>query len=965
MKSFLTTWLAICALLPAAAVWAQDTDAGAAAPIENLEQSLFIDELSKRGYPELLQRLVEVHPPDSQMEKLQIAVATDRILYRQNQELAREISQDSSPEAQARAIELSEEASEAFSRMLENMQTLGMEYSEQDLRPMWQTDYAETLLTTYLATVHRNAADFYLFGVTSNDQREAFAEASQDALIALADADRGFADRQSRLPREPDHVQKRVNTGLWDTMMEDYWAQLTQYYLAQAAYFTAMLPNSAAYYQQLSQGGASEVLGQAKTPDAERKRLLQFTIDRGDQFLQAGGDRRPQARRMTQTLQGLAYLELGQPDQAVQLFDEVLKANARRNYTVWAAIGKARALAQRGQVQQAAEQIQELENNALVQQSPLYRLLVADAEHRILLEAAQKQSGQARERAIAAAYDPYIRLFANADQDPTLQALRTMVYERWAQAAEGESLASLPAAVRFGIAESQMVEAQNMFVRAQQAGDAEALAKTRPELQEAVEVYDTLGGSDVPANIKAPAMYKKGMALYMIAQSGLTGADQLRQLLAATSTWVNVAQQLPKQPEALDAMEKAARILTYLHSMERRPAAVETAYPAMAEVLFKEYGDQKVANDARLYYAQVMLRDHGQWRETAEMLAQVPPGHEDYFAAQRERLFALIEVVDAAEASQLNAEARRAMQVIEQVRQQAQETVERGGGQAADAQEALMASYIAEGEIALMQGKVDQALAAVDDFENRFTGQEDFIPQALQIRIRALAMQAELDQLLVEAREMMDRFPDDGASVISAVLDQIEQQIDELNMQARATTVTVEQRELQEKAEAVGRPASQLADMLYQWAQDRNLSDAQLIPYQLILVKANRMAGNNDEALRIIKQLIESAQASEENQAEKDPQVITQYGETLLESDDEADWAEAQKQFYTLIAAYQNERPRPAVYWNAWVQWLTAAEKLGRTDEIARTVQRLKMTNPDLGGQPYRDALERLEQRNR
>lgn len=939
-----------------------------AAEVPGLEQSVFIDSLSKGGYGDVMQRVNALHPPETEFDRIQIDVASYRLAYKDSLELSAKLARTAKNNDQRRmSIEEAQRASQAFDDMLAGMKKLTEDFSDQPLRPMWQTDYAETLLTIYLNQINRNAEDFCVYGVGSEDQEKAFGLAAGQAFVSLTDADSGFSDRQFRMPNEEGFVQKYRNTGLWDVMIRDYWQQLLPYYQAQAALYLALAPDSAPYYQRLKEGPDIRIPGQMKTIPEERKRLFQLVIDRGNAFLDQGGQSHEAARHMIEATQGMAYLNLGQYDKAVRMFDEVLSSRDEQIFTLRASLGRAYAMGKQGNYKAAQEQIQNLETSRLVKATPLYRLLLADAEHRILMEKADKLTGDAKTQAVSESYDPYMRLFADQSIAGNVLAFKMIVYDRWAEEAQGKDMATLPPAVRFGIGESAMMQAsQQMADAAENRDDAEKAAQlkeqARAKFEKAIASYDTLLGDGVPDNVKAPAMYQDAMANYQIGQTGVDGAQQLIRTLKATDMWVRLAKELPQQPEALQGMFYASKLLQYMHSLERRPAEVVTAYPEMAALLIKNYPDSPTAADQRWYYGQVVLRPQGKLQEAINVFAGIPVNHQDYFSAQRERLFTEVDLLETfKDAEQLKKAAQTLLAEdgpIMQIRAQAQQAADAGGSDAAvqAAREAMMASYITEARVYTLTGEPKKAVAAVANFEKDFAGQDDFIPLAIQARIMALSAQGDVNAVTDEAVAMMKVYPDTGAGVVQTVLDKIEVQIDSLNEQARNEQVAFQKKELLDRVASISSAASQLADQLYQWASSSGLTGNDLIPYQLIQVKTRRMAGKPEQALGIIKNIYD--------QFPNDPQIMTSYGETLLAVGDPQSLTDAKKIFDNLVRAYQNERPLPPLYWNAWVRYFQIAEKQGQTKNMSNMIRQLQGFDPNLGGPPYRQALEELAQRN-
>jgi hypothetical protein len=76
---------------------------------------------------------------------------------------------------------------------------------------------------------------------------------------------------------------------------------------------------------------------------------------------------------------------------------------------------------------------------------------------------------------------------------------------------------------------------------------------------------------------------------------------------------------------------------------------------------------------------------------------------------------------------------------------------------------------------------------------------------------------------------------------------------------------------------------------------------------------------------------------------------------------------QAAGQFDKIINFYNDEGPGPNnaypdLYWNAWLRRLQVLDRLGEnTGDIPLRVKQLRLTDPMLGGEPYKGQFERLE----
>lgn len=957
-------------------VQAQDTATPAhAGEVPTLDQAVFIDGLSKGGYPELLARMIEINPPQTDFEKLQIQVASDRLMYQQLLDRSRQVAQTAGGNQNQilESIELKKDSESAFESMLEGMIELTSKFPEEDLRPMWQTDLAETLLGTYVGSMHQNADMFSIYGVATQEQLGAFAKAASESYVALTDADSGFTDRQVLLPREDDHVQKRVNTGLWDIMMEQYWKQLLPFFHSQAALYMAEAPESAAYYQTLTSGGDNRIPGQKNTVTEERKRLYQFAIDQGDVFISNSGGNRPAAERQILATQGMAQLKLGNPTQAIDLFDQVITANDPAPYTLRAGLGRAYALAATNNIPAARQQLQDLAKMQLVRDFPAYRLLLADAEHRILLQAAEKMTGAEKTKAIADAYEPYIVMFEDGSLGDNVQSMQMLVYNRWNETAAGQDMMSLPPAVRLGIAESAMMEAQRLMVQGKQEQDANKLAQAIAKFEQAIVGYKTLRSNDIKDSIKATAMYNEGLAHYQIGQATTDGRERLNRTLGAVTIWVTLGREIPDHPNAIKGLDFASQLLAHMHSQDPKPAGVDVQYPKTVELLLEKFNDHVVTHNQRLYYGMVILIPQQNWQEAMELFAAVPTNHRDYFAAQRERLLVLSRWLASLDSEQLQTELEKLKEVagvgdqaktniISDIEAQANRAVQ-GNDRIETATEALMAAVITRARIATMrsrfedrQSNLEAAVSALQDFEQRFPSDPRYTPLALETRLLALSELGKIEDVSKQATAMMQQYPAEGAVIINSLLTDIETEVDQLTAKLETERVPAVRKELQDRIARISKTASSLADELFENAKANGIQGDELLPYILIRVKTKSLAGDHTEALGIIKPLFE--------RNPKELAIMTAYAGALQAEGSPQSLAEAQRIYNELIQFYSQESPLPSGYWESWVGFLESSENLGQKKDISVWVRQLQGTDPNLGGQPYKRQLEDLQQRN-
>lgn len=905
----------------------------ASAQVSNLDKGKFIDALQREGMTDLLLHLLENEPPDDPVETQLIRIAQLQIRYRdENQQLSRE------------------ESLEAWNDLLVAYQGLIQSNYEHEQRPIWQTDLAELILFSYLQGTHLNALDFYDLGVPTLEQRQAVEAMIPVAWVNLADAEQGLFDRSNRLPREPDH-QKRINSGLWARMMEEYYNIRTPLFGGQGAYFASLLPDASPYYQNL---GDQRVPFQARTAADEKKRLRELAISKLKPMVDDAADRRG-VRLLALAFTGRAQTLAGQYDAAIKSLDEVISAGRNDLTHLQASLTRGRAMAGAGQPLQALDHLTRVEFHPLAQQSLYMRLLVVDQQHQILLKTNPDQ-----------AYAPYLALLADKDlpEDRREALKRQLIYPRWASAiADDADLTRQPAVVLAAIGELARLEAQDLFAQAaqaQQAGDEtrtqELLADSARKSDRAIRILEALlKREDLDPPTQAKALYNLGYARYFKD----SGNPQV--LLAAARLWTETAEKMPDFPEAAEALGNAESALAALYAAPNRLPGVGEAYERAASLLIERYPASLPAHNARLRYGFYVLLPAGEYEKAAEVFGQIPSNHETYWEARREYVLALQKVYEQAPPDRKFQALRAAMDAAQFVMEETErELIAASGTMQMTLEDVRGHAILTMFDLLVADGKSSEALKLVENFEQKFGEYPTLVQGLLQRKIIVLAENNRFDQLEQQARDMMLRFPNEAAPVINGVLDRLDSQIDALRQEADTKLVQAEAQALRDQATQRATAASTLAQLLFDWAKNQRLGDAEMLPYQLILVKALRLSNQTDQALQVIRPLAIG-------EFQNDATVVTEYAETLFAAGlqngqviNEGHLISAAEQYKVLINGFAMG-PFPPQFWNAWMRWMQIADALGQgTAGIPARVRELELFDRNLGGEPYRSEMRRL-----
>ena len=904
-----------------------------------LDPATLIDGLARHGMTDLLDRYDQQQLFDDGSVKPLIEIARRRIVL----------------DYDANTLE---EQLQAFDDVAQSMRSLINEHYDHEQRPLWQTDLAELLLMYYLQKLQLYATEYCEFGVPTSQQRQTRDSAIPEILMLLADAELRFFQLQSDLPRDPDHFDKRVATGLWDRMMKKYYKATTTYLLGIAAYQTALLDQDHPYYQNL--GNNPHMPRQKNEPDQERARLLDLAIEKLSPFVRDDSDPH-QVRLNAICITGRAMLR--QPnnvDQGRQQLQTVIRKGINDYTHLLAQLAEATTLDQTNQHTAAEQLLIEIQRHPAVQDDLLLKLLVTDATHLSMLAQAQSLGEPQRAQSIDKAYGVYDQLLADPSLGDYRPWMKNYVYKRWKNTlVGGQDVAKLPPPVVRAVGEIALIEGQNMVLQAQeldQAGQAQAARdlrkQARPELNESIRLNTQLVmRNDLPPVTRAEAMLNLGWAKYFSARGD--EIDTALELEAA-NLWVDLADEYSSQPMSEQAISAAIAVLHGMYDGPGRAPEMVEAYERACEVLFARFPTSEAADNERLYYAFHVLSQRGRYQEAVDVLDQIPPTHSSYFEARRELLVNLKAVLDRAEkpadtqvASQRLTETAQAL--LRQTDQMQQLTP--------DAHAVRGWAKLALVDVAMARNDIDNALAQLDGFENEFASEPELVRQALQRGIVVQAQAGRFDEVVNRAQKMMQLFPDDASIVIDEVLIDLDRRIDSLRLKATQTLVADEARQLQDMALGTARAAEQLARLLREWALKHNLTEGEMLFYDLLLAKAVRMAGKPDGAIDLLLPLLETYP--------QDPTIMHNLAESLFAKGDEKSLIDSGNQYYdTLIAGLESEdEPQlKRLWWNAWMRRLQISDKLNQgTEVIALRVRQLEVRDPSLGGEPFRSEMKRLE----
>lgn len=928
----------ICTFLPVSKAHAQ---------LSNLDITTLIEGMRAEGMNDLLMHLVKTENFKDPILKQQVVINQYLLAQDRFNQLA-----DVAGTPQE-ALELRNQAAGEFQQALDSRRQLIQQYNDNEQRPIWQTQLAMQLLGEYLEGMNQNASQFYEFGVPTTKQKAAYETAVVEALIQLEEADVRFFELQTRLAQEADHVAKRVDTGLWERMMDQFYSLRTQYALVQARYYVWLLPDDSDYFKYL--GG--KFVRQRRTIADERKRLLAEALEVDQKLILT----RAQANGIlegTRALAGRLQIAQGQIDQGMILLDQVAQVNQPTVVDLEAKLGKVQALYKKNRTSEALAALDQLTTQGLVTGNLLMRLLVVDAKHRLLLDVASKAPAAQKAKATADAYDPYLKLMEDPALGSSAAAIRNYIQQRWASSiAPNTNLAQVPAVVAASMAQMLRGEGQNLVnqaARARSEGDdrqADAFEKqATPKLERALSIAnDLLSRKELSPAERANAMYEKALSIYF------GNRQNVDKLIEAAGILTDLADQLPGEPRAGDALTSAmGGILRPLFSQGIKQAG--PAYARTMKVMLEKFPTLPATNNERYFYAMMVLLPQGLQQETIEALLAVPAGHRDFYLSRQQIIRSRLTLIAQAEPDKRAAMIPPVLEEVQNIQRElaAAEATTAVGEEARILEAVSGAVRIMRADLLNLAGRSAEAVEVLQNFEQDYINDKDLVREALGKRILMQAEAGDLDKVRNEASQMMTSFPDDAAPVIDQVLTGLDRQIDSLRAARVKELIPRNQVVLDKQITDNSAAAQQLARMLVDWALTKGFNDDEMLPFQLVLAKSMRLAGNADAAVAFLMPLFKKY--------DSDLDVLSQTGEALYASGKKENYIQAGEIFNTIISGVPPEDGKyPAVWWNAWMRRIQLMDKLGEfTSDITMRVRQLEMSDPELGGEPYKSELKRL-----
>ena len=849
------------------------------------------------------------------------------------------------------------ERRESLTGALDRIGQLVQEHPDDESRPIWQSDRAGILLFQML-DAEDLAGLFYEFGVPTTRQRDVFERSVGQAYQALADAmDRLFV-LQGKLPKAKDHIEKRVNTGRWDRLMNQYYGLKTPYFLGQAALYAALLPDDHAFYRNSGPGGAA----------ARRRQVVGAGIEALGELVHSNLAE-PAVRAGSSSLTArLLLIEPADPRRALEHLQEAegVAAPGTLSHLI-TQLTEADAHDMNGQHEKALALLAQLTLHPLVQEQSLVRLLVLDLEHRLRVRHAETLDPAERPMAMTGAYQIYEALWHDPTPVPKAQQLESYVYRRWAGNVEiGQDLSQLPpmwlkAASRLALEQADALRARSVSDPGQRDQlQQEARARYERVIAACTEL---LRRRPLERRTQAEARFYLGLARY--------GADPDNEAigLAVAADLELLARQMPDQAVTEQAIAYAGDLARLVFLGNPHEAANRETYLAVTETLIEKYPRLDAADRHRLYRAQELLIPEKRFAEAAELLNQVAlqPGREPlYLMAQAELLACGHQILAQSNPAHRTTGRRHLEAQTRRLRQLAEADTSR----MPEARVAMAAAYRSSALLKMDQGNVNGALEdlrLIDELE---------VPESVKHAargdlIRKLARLEQIEPVRQLAGQLVAWSPQTAAPLLDSLLGQIIGQIFQLQDQVLLPATAQDQRaEALRKSRGLGELATEVAGLLITTSAQSGADRLQVARWRLAQAQGHTVVGQFDEAIRILHQIrqIESLK--------HDLEVLDALAEASFQAaasalgEDRPPDLRAQKLLVESATLYgsiiEGLKPEangtyPPRWWHAWMRRLAISDLAGHdTQQIPLAVRQLRFSDPNLGGQPYRSELERL-----
>jgi len=825
----------------------------------------------------------------------------------------------------------------------------------------WAVDLANPLFLQYLPSADRHAILFYEFGLPTAGQRQTVEKWVPAIYADLREAEQNFFMLRGQLARDDKMRQQLDREGLIDKMPQ-YRSWFVPFYLAQAAYYTALMPDDHPLWQEL---GQNPLLPAAENVQQARELLLNQAVAYGKEFLQNFNKPGHPLQDLVISLIGAAEARRGDADAIRNRLQPAAAKQTADAFNLSAHLRLAMAKAQAGQEDAAVAELEQIiKTHPLItkQIGPrnwFWDILVRDAQNKALMMKAERlrAAGKADEAdlALAASFDVFDPLF----NDPKAPGwMSNYLIQRWMNLAGVDAdPVKLPAQVVLAVGQSKRGEGDRLI----KAGNVELGKKVLKDGIAYLKLFADPQWREekkVTTPLAVRGLYNLAASMFILDSEDPGNVSKVVQILTT------VAEKGKEDPLGASAASFAEGQAFQLMKAEY-PGGREQ-YKAAAELLIEHYADDvEDADAAKMRYATSILEPDGEFAEAQELYRSIPRDSPEYFAARNLIIEAAVKELDQLrDAGQDRALGEKRAQTDRDI----DDLIEVASQAMADPQhprrrnaaETVASVLLVRANMALDSDQPERAVAALDELERRILNADlDYMDgefmrlvrsASASNRVLALLDAGRLDEAAERVLVLMAEEPANAAGLADRVMRALFDEIDALRREAsRLTGAAAEQ--VRGEAEARARIAKRLAADILKWAEDpaNGVTPNEQVWYRLKVAEAASVAGEYDEALAQIDRVLRALP--------RDPAVLTAQADTVFAKAEATNDAQLFRQarglYKTLVEGLQSppaNHPDPANFrppnelWNAWVGYLEASARArgaGVTIDVPREVDKL------------------------
>ena len=546
-------------------------------------------------------------------------------------------------------------------------------------------------------------------------------------------------------------------------------------------------------------------------------------------------------------------------------------------------------------------------------ESIFYRVLIADREFRLRHRAA-RENGRSPNEAVSEALDAYLDLLDDAALGPS-PTIRAVVLGKLSLAVGAEApLEDLPAIVTLA--------------------RAERLRRNRESAGEAIDLYRRLlRRGDVDSRDRVTALTGLGKALYAAGRP----LEAMRPLLEA-------ARDEPVGPEARGAVELAASIGSELHRRDPNHPAVRAVLREALLLLLDQYPDLPTADHWRFVAGRLAMSERD-FDLAAQRFGEIRPEAEQWLDARFMYVNALRAAAKAKPLPDARAERRSLNERVLTEAAAAAGAIEHASASAPEPRRRDLDHYRAHlrvfrAEAMTELGRPEAALILLEELDPTARADRAVLAAQLHARVEAYKALGRLHDALQEIRRFVETAPREAADAIDAMLAPA---LDRMHALLEADRADDARRSAREELV----PLAELMERSVQLSGLTSPVDEEALRHA---ADAYRLGERHRDALRLYDRLHRDFPNAVE--------ILFGRAECLFGIGQEG-WAEAMG-LYKRIAA-GGETVGRHYYWQSQLRLLQILDLVQRsTDKIVPRIQRLKLKDPELGGQRYRREFQRL-----